>query len=217
MLLRELITEETKNEYFKRLVKTLKIKKLGEGAYASVFQHPVYHNVAVKFFQYDPMYMKFIKHCMKHPENPWLPKVVSVHKLDIDNAWYDRAEKDKKREMKEDGYLVFFQKLRKATAKEIKIAAQDIISDLPEKVFLNDDNAERGNFNFMFRRADVDDFYNFENEEWEVVARMTKRPEVKKLAQILVSVGAQDIHNGNVMMRDEGDRTQLVFTDPVAS
>jgi hypothetical protein len=208
MKLNELhLAEDTAEEYLKKLVTTLKISKLGSGAYASVFQHPVYHNVAVKFFSADPMYLKYLKLCQKAQDNPWVPKIVSIHKLKMDDYGYDNLVGEKRTE-KEEGYLVFFQKLRRAKASEIKAAIQDILSDLPDPLFYPNDFA-------LFDMARKD--FSFElmtGQDWGVVTKWTKRPEIKQIARILTAVDANDIHSQNMMMRDEGDRTQLVFTDP---
>lgn len=212
------LIEETQVEYFNRLAKTLKIKELGEGAYAKVFQHPVYSNVAVKFFQDDPMYVKYIRHCLKAQENPWIPKIVSVHKIKVDSHRYHFDLKGQTRDKFDQAYLVFFQKLREATTKEIKNAARQIVADLPDSYFYPE-FGDIGDNNpwFDYRRSDIRSFENWSIRTWLRIAKFSKDEHIKQLAKILVAVEAKDIHDANVMMRDEGDRTQLVFTDPVAS
>ena len=79
MKLTDIIAEETVADYVKRLTKTLNIKKLGGGHFSSVFQHPVYHNVAVKLCtKQDPMAVLYLRECAKRPGNPWLPKIISI-------------------------------------------------------------------------------------------------------------------------------------------
>lgn len=195
-----LITEENSGEYIQRLTKTLNVKRLGSGAYASVFQHPVYHNVAVKFVQEDPAYVEYAWFCKKHPKNKWLPKVVSIHSVKFDEVDWEDGNSD-------EGTLVFFQKLRKAKPAEIKKAAQEILKDVPDSWFEKN----------TYERADYKNFYTFDDPEWNVVSKFAKDKDTKELALELEGMGANDIHDANVMMRDEGDRSQLVFTDPVAS
>jgi hypothetical protein len=207
MLLAELLAEESVPDYIKRLTSTLNIRQLGKGAFASVFQHPVYHNVAVKIFEYDPMYVKFIKICQK-TTNRWLPKVVSVHKVKMDEVKTWRHDVHGDKIGKTEAWIVFFEKLRKASNAELKAAVQDILSDIPDSYFEEDGDLEH------FYRDDFIDFEDLDPEVWAVIARATKRADVKQLAKILVKVDAADIHAENVMIRDDG---QLVFTDPVAS
>jgi len=193
---------ETRDQYMKRLTKTLKIKQLGHGAYATVFQHPVYHNVAVKYVNPDddPMYLEFIELCQKHPHNPWLPKVVGINNLTM-QSWHKKAPNER-------GTLIFFQKLRKATSSDIKTAIQSILASVPDSVLqdkMRQDTRNLNGFHLLFP------------EEWKVIAQHSTDKNIREVAKILAQVRASDIHNKNVMMRDEGGKSQLVFTDPVAS
>jgi hypothetical protein len=86
-----------------------------------------------------------------------------------------------------------------------------MLSDIPDSKF----DVDRGGFErerFYYR-----DFNRLEPEDWKMIAKLSKQPAVKQVAQIMVSLRAVDFHDENVMMRDEGGRSQLVFTDPVAS
>ena len=197
----ELLQEETHNEYIARLVKTLNIKKMGQGFYSHVFQHPVYHNVAVKIIRDDPMYLRFAKFCLDNPLNPWLPKIVSIHKVKVDDAKYDsRKSSGVDRTFTEPIHIVFFQKLRSAKAREIQNWVYKVIKDLPTA-----DEYEYRNF---------DDFHR---SDWADIAKYSNDDALRKVAQFFVRINARDIHNGNVMIRDDGAYPQLVFTDPVAS
>jgi hypothetical protein len=209
MKIQELLNEETKKEYFERLTKSLNISKLGSGTYATVFSHPLYHNVAVKYVENDPKYMKFIRFCLDHQDNPWLPKIIHIQKVKMDDEIYDTRKKwDRILERK--AYIIFFQKLRKATFLEIASALDDMLSDIPDSKFEVDRGFERERFYYRY-------FSRLEPEDWKMIAKLSKQPAVKQVAQLMVSLGAVDFHNENVMMRDEGGRSQLVFTDPVAS
>jgi len=198
MRVQELLTEETVPDYLKRLIGSLKMKELGRGAYASVFQHPVYHNVAVKIFEYDPDYLEYIRICQK-TKNRWLPQVVSVHKLKMDEVETWRHKKYDEKPGKTDAYIVFFEKLRPAKMKEIWAAGKEIAKDVPEEHAMELlDNT----------------FEDWHRGHWHIVKQYAKDKETKKLAEIAVRVGFHDVHDGNVMIRSNG---QLVFTDPVAS
>lgn len=206
---KQFLNEETVDQYIDRLVKTLKIKKLGSGAFASVFQHPVYHNVAVKIFEYDPMYVKYIKICQKST-NPWLPRVVSIHKIRMDEVetWRHRNYGDKIKKI--DSWIVFFEKLRPVKKAELKAATQKFLAEFPDSDF--DFNDRRSWFEAS--RGSYESFEELSSSTWQQLAKIAKNPEIKEVAKILDSVRANDIHDGNVMVRSDG---QVVFTDPVAS
>jgi len=201
----ELIQEETLDQYTDKLVKSLNIKKLGTGVYASVFQHPVYHNVAVKVVEYDPEYMQFAKFCEKNPNNEWLPKIVSIHKVDVDDKF-----------LRDGGtvsaHIIFFQKLRPATKKEIKAAVQRVLKTVPPKYF-----DQGGQDDPLF--DDMIDYTDFQelDEHWGRIASKTTDDDVRVVAKYFANLNGVDLHDKNVMMRDDKGRAQLVFTDPVAS
>ncbi|RYD65188.1 MAG: hypothetical protein EOP83_07935 [Verrucomicrobiaceae bacterium] len=51
-------------------------KRLGDGEYGGVFDHPSFKGrYVLKVFR-DPMYEAFLGYCAKHPQNPHLPKIV---------------------------------------------------------------------------------------------------------------------------------------------
>lgn len=67
---------EKYKDYIKRILKTN--KKLGEGAFANVFQHPVYHNVVVKIFKNDLGYLKYLNEfVIPNQQNRYVPKLIS--------------------------------------------------------------------------------------------------------------------------------------------
>lgn len=212
MLLSELLNEETLDEYKKRLVKSLGISKLGAGAFGTVFSHPAYHNVAVKVFQWDPEYVKFAKFCKANPNNRWLPKVIDVVTANVDSGGYEKYGQKEKREIN----IVFFQKLRSATRAEIKAAVHEILSEIPEEEGDDRFNPKKSkNKKWYHDKSNFDDIGMF---EWNLVIKHTKDKDLKQFATWLYNADyGTDLHNANVMMRDEGDRSQLVFTDPVAS
>ena len=198
MRVQELLAEETVPDYLRRLMGSLKIQELGKGKYASVFQHPVYKNVAVKIFEYDPEYLAYIRLCGK-TKNRWLPQVVSVHKLTMDEVETWRHKKYNEKPGKTDAYIVFFEKLRPASMKEISAAGKEIAKDVPEEHAMDLlDNT----------------FEDWNTGHWQIVKNFAKDKDTKKLAEIAIRLGFHDVHDQNVMIRSNG---QLVFTDPVAS
>lgn len=201
----ELIQEETLEQYTDKLVKSLNVKTLGNGTYASVFQHPVYHNVAVKVVQDDPAYMYFAKFCMKNSNNEWLPKIVSIHKVVVDNKY-------KTGKGTAEAHIIFFQKLRPATTKEIKVAVQRVLKTIPPQYF-----DQGGQDDPLF--DDMIDFTDFQelDEHWRHIANKTTDEDVRVVAKYFANLNGVDLHDKNVMMRDDKGRAQLVFTDPVAS
>lgn len=204
MKIAELLQEETADEYLKRLVKTLGIKKLGKGRYASVFQHPVYQNVAVKVFDssHDSEYLKFVEFCLANQLNPWLPKIIGTETATVDSKYVrtDRMAHFPKPTVS----IVFFQKLRKAKFPEIKKATQVFLDSVPEKYFLDEKETYQA-------------FEDFGSEVWELLGKHAADPHIAQVSKFFFKIGANDVHENNVMMRDEGGRSQLVFTDPVAS
>lgn len=65
------------NDYLKRLV-TKKIKTIGLGVEAMVFQHPTLPNVVVKLMGRHAGFADWAAVCLKHQNNPHLPKVYSM-------------------------------------------------------------------------------------------------------------------------------------------
>lgn len=200
MNIAELLGEETLKQYSERLMHTLGIKRLGRGNFAQVFQHPVYHNVAVKVVKDDPGYIKYAWFCMKNPTNPWLPKIIDVVDVKIDDDDYDEDNdywrRTNKKPLQVPIEVVFFEKLRPASSQEIYAAVQKVLADVPSTELVRE---------FFW------DFTSFNRDTWHVVATYTTDPDLKQFAQLAHDERFEDIHNGNVMMRGN----QLVFTDPV--
>jgi hypothetical protein len=63
-------------DYLSRLM-SMRIHQLGQGAYAHVFQHPVYNNIAVKAFKPDAFYIEYIDWIFKNPNNRYTPQFVA--------------------------------------------------------------------------------------------------------------------------------------------
>jgi hypothetical protein len=211
----ELLNEETASEYEKRLIKTLKIPRLGSGAFSSVFQHPVYHNVVVKVVRRpDPKYMRYVEWCMRQgTTNPWVPWIIGVAPIELEKEHHppfgdpvrttDTHIRRLPRFQITGGktYVVFMQKMKKASKRDIKAALDYIGSTMDPQ-----DAKDIGIWNLSsFNVLDADD--------WKIIARSTNDPQLRAFAQRAARYNYDDIHSGNVMMRGK----QLVFVDPVAS
>jgi hypothetical protein len=202
MKLQDLITEETLGEYTRRLTRSLGIRALGTGAYGKVFQHPVYHNVAVKIFLDDPVYEMYIKWCKAHQSNPWVPKIISMQKVKLHTY---KWQQELNHRPDKTATIVFFQKLRKASKTQQSKAVQQMLATCGEDLPMWE---EETNLDASEQRQ----FLDWDKEEWAAIAKYTKDKHVREIARLFAKHDAHDIHEENVMMRDD----QLVFTDPFA-
>jgi hypothetical protein len=67
---------ESYSEYVNRL-RALGIKELGSGAWAQVFQHPLYSRVVVRVFtQDDTGYKKWLKFIIRNRNNRYVPQII---------------------------------------------------------------------------------------------------------------------------------------------
>jgi hypothetical protein len=216
--------EERYDDYVDRLTKTLGIKQLGFGKFSTVFQHPVYHNVAVKLVgANDPHYVTFIRRCAKLPDNPWLPKVVGVHKVNIHDkdANPRLVSMDTELDHARVHWIVFLQKLRKAKPTEIRAGIQQILSTLPDHLFstgeaprnLHRMHEKERRTKLLCPKPAYRSFFDFSVNTWKTIAEQSNDVHVRQLAQLMFDISANDIHDDNVMARDDG---QIVITDPVA-
>lgn len=206
MKLQDLIAEERVDDYIERLTKTLGIKQLGEGYYSSVFQHPVYHNVVVKLCRIkDPETIRYLKRGAKHPDNPWFPKIVGIHTVK-----FDRAEGSRGNFVT---HIVFMQKLSPARKTDVKRALNLILDTLPDSAFQKD-YGRPSTYAFLMPRSRITSLTDLDEADWEGISRASSDPHVRQLAALLGSIGADDIHDANIMVRDDG---HPVITDPVAS
>lgn len=200
MNIAELLGEETLNQYSERLMHTLGIKRLGRGNFAQVFQHPVYHNVAVKVVKDDPNYIEYVRFCMQNPTNPWLPRIIDIVDAKIDDDDFDMYgdywRRTEKKPVQVPIEVVFFEKLREASNREIHAAVKKVLAEVPSNMLVKE---------FFY------DFASFNRDTWYVVSISTTDPHLKQFAEMAHECRFEDIHGDNVMMR--GD--QLVFTDPV--
>lgn len=68
-------------DYIHDIERLHKIKFMQSGAYARVYQHPVYHNVVVKIFREDDAYASYLNWCVKHQDNPFVPQIADVKRI----------------------------------------------------------------------------------------------------------------------------------------
>jgi hypothetical protein len=74
-------TNEGLQEYIRRLLKTPGVEKLGRGGSAVVFGLPG-QNVAVRVSSKSDAGVKWLTACKtKLKNNPWVPKVLSIHRV----------------------------------------------------------------------------------------------------------------------------------------
>lgn len=237
MKLQDIVTEERLDDYIKRLTKTLRIKKLGAGYYSSVFQHPVYHNVVVKLCRkQDPKTIVYLREGAKKPNNPWFPKIVGIHKVTFHDEDLDPSfiEMDKHGDgMNYITHIIFMQKLRPSKRFEYKAATKKIFDSLPDTAFrlpappwkprmqteylkqrkeIEKRNRKEGRF--LPPRDQIDSLTGAHASDWQKIAKLSNDKNIRELAELLAKVGADDIHEGNLMIRDDG---HPVITDPVAS
>jgi hypothetical protein len=231
--------EERINDYVNRLVRGLKIKTLGSGAFSTVFQHPVYHNVSVKITRdADPHYILWLREAEKRQHNPWFPKIIGIHKVMFHGDDVDRKvmARDEQGDAALEGrHIVFMQKLRPMKRAENKKTAQYILHQLPDSFFISEDDEialsrlprlrrreliqklERKGVRYFQQRRDFDGIDTFDDDIWEDIAKHSQDKNLAELAQVLVKIGTDDLHSGNIMMRDDGGAVHPVITDPVAS
>ena len=236
MKLHHLLAEETVKQYTNRLVRSLNIKRLGRGHYSQVFQHPVYHNVAVKLCTLqDPASIIYLREAQKRPHNPWFPKVESIHRVAFHDTDLSRDEFNRK---DADGdlmmyvtHIAFLEKLKPVKGRQYNDACQLLLASVPDRFFAmqvpmwkvgmshaevearQDIIAYNEHQPFNDPREEVT-LEGITDEQWAVIARNATDPHVKELARVLLRLNANDIHDGNVMLNADG---HPVITDPVAS
>jgi hypothetical protein len=182
------------DQYIVDLHKKHKLKALASGKFAVVYQHPKFPDVAVKVVKEDTPYIKFLEWSMKQKNNPWLPKILSIHHFhDEFDPSYDGFSDDEPRG--ENWQIVFMERLNKMTRKDVKNFLK--LSGLYEI------------------GIDAPEFGNITDEDLDL-AMKTKSidPHLKAIFKYVRGTQfALDIHDQNIMVRDDG---QLVITDPTS-
>jgi hypothetical protein len=197
MKVAQLLREESLEDYLKRLVTKEKIKKLGGGAFSQVFQHPQFHNVVTKVYSgKDKLFAKYVKWCMQHQNNPYVPKI--IEQVDYQNP--DPAAKIK------TYHIVFMQKMTPVSGKRYVQAFLDALKLDPEEDDEIVDQLRDG--------LETNDMYILNSAVKQAFKQGNGDRHFAEVWKHITSygVGNMDLHKGNVMMRGN----QLVFTDPVA-
>jgi hypothetical protein len=178
--------EEELDDYIKRLKKTELMQKLGNGSFATVFQHPVYHNVVVKVFDgNDYGYRDWLRFVKRNQHNDYVPKLVSLHY--VENEYGDEIG------------IVFMKKLSRAPVSKIKLLVKQL------NVWCGKDKPIDHNYYFE----------DFGKHDWAAIARKCKAvdPSLAQVAAVFARNPPEDLHGANVMMDTDG---HLIFTDPFA-
>jgi hypothetical protein len=182
-----LVTAETIDQYVERLQRK-GLRKLGEGAFSVVFDHPTMPNVAVKVIAFrDETYLKYVDLCKKHPNNPWLPKILGGPEAHLVDS--------KQPGQKQKVLFVFLEKLKPASNSLLSKACVYLGTLIDLKLSV------------------PSDFEVFEPHEWKELAHQTRDSDVSILAAFLAQYPDNlDLGPHNFMARS----TQVVFVDPVA-
>jgi len=154
----QVLTAEDLSSYTGRLVQQLHL--LGEGSFAQVFQHPTDPNMVVKVFADDPVYLQYVNFCQRNPNNRWLPKVMELHRLDIDG--------------RDDVWAVFMPRLRHATQAQVNQAFAGLVPWLPEvnKAFSERKRLSFPQWRILVRMADDPDTKTMATWMWRHFNRL---------------------------------------------
>ena len=188
-----LLAEETLDDYLASL-KSSGAKLLGRGNNAMVFTNPEDDRTVIKVMhQPDPAYLAYLRQSIKHPNNPWLPRV-----LDVTSQAFDTANP----RSSTTAWIIVLEKLRPASAAEVKNAVDTVLATVDPR--------------YLGRRP-VDAYRTFDDIKklWPIIAQHSSDADIRVFAEFLSQFAPQDIDvsNANVMMRGP----QLVFADPVLS
>lgn len=185
---------------YKTFLRQKKIKKLGEGAYAFVYQHPTFSNVVVKVADMyadrleDDPYLTYVKTAIRLKENTFVPKIYAVSVFE----YYKQSRKSTIFECKKPEMfsITFMEKLYPLTHfKSAKFCKQ------------------------AYKDNGICDIEDFEDHRY-IISKNTKNRQLKtvlKELRKLFSKYAFDLHGDNVMWRisPELPYPQLVVTDPI--
>jgi hypothetical protein len=179
---------------YRQDLKKQRIRRLGGGAFADVFQHPVYHNVVVKVVGYsDTGYKRYLQWALQHQDNRYVPKIAEVveKKVGTHSLQFVFMKKmDRVRPTEEDLEFYLVRALQQGRKGQQK---KDI-----EQAYL--------------QRAGSTD-----RDVLKAVISVAKEIGDRDLAEVLSfflrNHRLLDLHWGNMMM----DGNQLIFTDPFAS
>lgn len=178
-------TSQSLDDYQEKLNK-LKIKSVGSGAYATVYQHPTEKRLVVKVFDpsEDLAYTTYAKWCLKNQENKYVPKILHYEEF---------SHKNKKPHI---GVVILE-----------KLTVADCDDDFSEKInsFLRAKKIQNVNlYSLDYHSTWLKLARNPCNELKAFAKFMHKISRSNKGFSI-------DIHSGNILFR----KKQIVFTDPL--
>jgi hypothetical protein len=189
MTIRQLLTSEGFEDYRWRLLES-GVGVVDWGFYSQVFQHPTLDNIVVKVFtNNDQPYWRYVKWCVKHQHNPFVPQILDVVKVKCPRQSYG---------------IVFLEKLKpiRKAPQLVKLLASTINFTNRELKLLDRYFAEHS----MIRI-------------FSLIERVVKRGKASDdFTQVWQQIERQgsskfDLHHGNAMLRGH----QLVITDPVSN
>jgi hypothetical protein len=73
-------SEEAQGDYTSRL-RDLRIKRVGSGIQADVYQHPQVDTIVVKVASEHDAPLAYLQYVLKHQDNPYVPKVYNVRRF----------------------------------------------------------------------------------------------------------------------------------------
>lgn len=187
------LAEETLDQYLASL-KNSGAKIIGRGNNATVFTNPEDDGTVIKVMhQPDPAYLAYLRQSNKHPNNPWLPRV-----LDVNSQAFDTANS----RSSTTAWIIVLEKLQPASAAEVKNAVDTVLATVDPR---------------YLGRQPVDAYRTFDDIKklWPIIAQHSSDADIRVVAEFLSQFPPQDIDvsRSNVMMRG----SQLVFADPVLS
>ena len=186
---------EKYRDYLKR-VKQQGISQLGAGVYGRVWQHPVYSNVAVKFFAHDSEYKKFLQFVLQNPSNKYLPQIIPASDGKI---WHEK--KISTYGGVRPVYFVFMKRYNRVQPKQVQTLFDQWMAAAGIK------NTEK----FYERVFNSSYFW----KKWASSPMLAQQdPDAYALAQFIdQNSRTLDLHMGNMMW--DPDTKTVIFTDPL--
>lgn len=198
-------SKETLGDYQSRL-RDLRMKQVGSGVQAHVYQHPKANTIVVKVSREEEAPLVYLKYVLKNQNNPYVPKVYNVRRFQQkeDRRYFPRSHT-------EQYYVAFIEKLTEykwLSDKQKQLILQkhlgpDIVAWLGEP---NRYNSEA--FSYM---ADTEGVQLMRASNKKLGVPSKHLIDVMSFLANRGNPETLDLHEGNIMMR--GDHP--VITDPV--
>jgi hypothetical protein len=191
------------SQYHQRLQKKHKMKTVGSGAYAVVYQHPQHTTMVVKVAEQGQDALAWLSFVANNQNNPYVPKIYDVKRFQSNRAkqtghWLADST---------HYYVVFMEKL----------SSYDKLSDEAKEIVLFQHFGPI--VNKWTERHTVDNLFNVIIGDPRFIRGMKTQsrrsgvpsPALVQVMDVLDRMKYLDVHDQNVMMRGK----QLVFVDPV--